>query len=66
MQNWEYKTLSFMNDKGLSGARECDPQTLDTQLNQWGQQNWELVNLVGVSTQGTTFQMVATLKRERK
>jgi Domain of unknown function (DUF4177) len=62
---WEYRTVKF-DAKGFLGG-VVDTQTLDAQLNQLGEQGWELVSVfdTNMMIHGTTREIVATLKRRR-
>jgi hypothetical protein len=65
MQNWEYQTLSLIVNKGMFGNTQYDPQPLDQQINQLGERGWEVVSIVGITTNGWTDQLLVTLKRPR-
>lgn len=65
ISKWEYLTVKF-DAKGFLGG-VVDTQTLDAQLNQLGEQGWELVSVFDTNMliHGTTREIVATLKRRR-
>lgn len=62
MERFEYKTL-FTDAKGVFGGK-VDPIAFQAQLNELGDQGWELVSTVAVTqSQGSTRWIISTFKR---
>lgn len=63
MQKWEYKTVK-VETKGFLGGI-VDTNALDTLLNQYGQQGWNLISVFDTNLyQGASREIVAVFKRE--
>lgn len=62
---WEYKTVKFEAKGFLGGV--ADDEALDAALNALGEQGWELVSVFDTNMlmNGTTREIVATMKRPR-
>lgn len=62
MEKWEYK--SFKVGTGGFAGGIVDIEDFDRELNQLGEQGWELVSCISTNMgQGATRDLVATLKR---
>lgn len=63
---WEYRVLHIDVDGWIFGPT-LDPQALNEQLNEYGEDGWELVHVVDVSRgQGRTSDLVVLFKRLRR
>ncbi len=61
---WEYKTLTFEAAGFWSGGGKLDAQMLTDQLNELGDQGWELVSVFDTTKlEGQTRQVYAVMKR---
>lgn len=59
---YEYKVLTF-DAKGLF-SRKMDPSGIESQLNQYGSEGWELIKVTEVLKElGVTSSLVAFMKR---
>lgn len=63
MRKFEYKTVQI-KPKGFFGT-ELDPNVIDMELNELGQQGWELVTIQGFELNGMTTSYHCTFKREK-
>lgn len=59
--NWEYKTIK-LDTYGFFGAK-VDHGRLEQEMNELGQQGWELVTTLDTNSTGTTTSIVLLLKR---
>lgn len=65
MTKFEYVTIAFDTRAFFTGA-SLNHQLFTTKLNEYGADGWELVNVFDMNRhQGTTFEVVAVLKRPR-
>ena len=61
---WEYKIFKLGVGGFFGGA--MDHEDLETQLNHWGAQGWELVTIFDTNSgQGASRSVIVTLKRPR-
>ena len=61
---WEYKTIK-LGASGFFGGKVNEGE-LDTEMNQLGEQGWELVNAFDTNqTHGATRYVVAVFKRAK-
>ena len=64
VERWEYRSIK-RETKGFMGGI-LDTDDFDSQLNQLGDQGWELVSCLATSYgEGTTREVIAVLKRKR-
>lgn len=63
MKRFEYKTLKI-EPKGFWGTK-FEPEHIDQQLNELGQQGWELVSVQDSEMSGMTTSYHYTFKREK-
>jgi hypothetical protein len=64
MVQWEYKTVKFKTGGFLGGILE--EQEFDRELNQYGEQGWELVSCFDTSqSQGASREVIVVFKRTR-
>ncbi|WP_391572188.1 DUF4177 domain-containing protein [Cohnella sp.] len=67
MAKWEYKSLEFFIEKvgrGYFDTTRLNLTKFDQEINQMGEEGWELVNTMTTSDhQGTTGQIVSVFKR---
>jgi len=66
MAKWEYKSLEFSLEpgKGILGTFKLNLSKFDEEMNQMGEEGWELVNTMTTSEgRGTTTQIVSVFKR---
>ncbi len=62
---WEYKTLKFSAIHGFFGGK-VDDVTMNLQLNELGEQGWELVNtIVTAMGYGTSRDVIAIFKKQK-
>jgi hypothetical protein len=60
---WEYRTLLWDARKGLLGGK-LDRGGLESQLNVWGEEGWELVSASATTREGgSTRDILLILKR---
>ena len=67
MRKWEYLTVKIgrvVKGKGLLKAHAFDSDHINSALNSYGQQGWELVSCFEDAWQGTVQAVIAILKRE--
>lgn len=64
MDKWEYKSIKIETRGFMGGILETDDFTYE--LNNLGDEGWELVSCVATSQgQGTTREVIAILKRKK-
>jgi len=64
--NWEYKTLKVSATGGFLGGK-FDEKSLDTKLNELGDQRWELVSAFATHQgYGQSRDVAVILKREKR
>ncbi|WP_391572187.1 DUF4177 domain-containing protein [Cohnella sp.] len=69
MAKWEYKSLEFSIEprKGFLGVYKLNLSKFDEEMNQIGEEGWELVNTLTTSDgRGTTTQIVVFQKVKQK
>lgn len=60
---WEYKTIKFGTSGWFLGGK-LDESEFNNTLNQFGREQWELINVFDTNTrQGETRDVVAVFKR---
>lgn len=65
MDQFEYKTI-FTNAKGVFGGK-IEQDSMDRQLNQLGDQGWELVSSIASNqSYGNTRWIVSVFKRKKQ
>jgi len=71
MEKWEYKTVLLQKQTGALGATSWKAEYFTEQLNEYGQQGWELVSQLSTNAKsatagfsGYTSNIYATFKRK--
>lgn len=65
MQQWEYKTLKILTH-GLFGG-QISEEDLEIQLNELGEEGWEVVSCVNTNQSGgTSLSVVVVMKRPKE
>lgn len=64
LDKWEYKSIKFETKGFMGGILEIEE--FNHQLNNFGEEGWELVSCVSTSQgQGTTREVIAIFKRKK-
>jgi hypothetical protein len=63
MTKWEYHVFELNKGGIFSKRHEMGPDLITQELNTRGAEGWELVNVVPVSGEGTTFSFTVVMKR---
>lgn len=64
MELWEYRTIKFKTGGFLGG--KLDPEEFEIELNQHGNEGWELVSCFDTSKyQGESRDIIAVFKRRK-
>ena len=64
MKKFEYKTIEFEPSGKFIQRIKMDTSDLENQLNELGNDGWELVNSTDYSLQGYTQKVIMFFKRE--
>ncbi len=64
MDKFEYKTLTIALKKAAFSSRKIDGESLSKELNEFGENGWELVSKIDSVTDGWTSQIVLVFKRK--
>lgn len=65
MANWEYKTIDIETGSWISSG-EIEPAKIDREMNHWGDQGFELVSVIPVSTGSVGTKKIVLFFKRRK
>ena len=66
MKKFEYKTLEFhAEDRKFTKMMNVDTNEIENELNELGNEGWELINSIDYNVNGFTVKVVLFFKREK-